>query len=227
MNQKLVFTDMELDLFQPDSPTTFGNDGEIMVVSDNLVNGNGNEYLTRKVLAYLPGREYPVVTPQGQYKYCAKLPLGKIRINKYLDHNPMLIRGKVSSILARPNSGKTEALCQNAIDACLHDYNVLYITMETSMDAINSRIANMAPNPLRNLKIVQGKPRMSTQDVNAFIKTCQLEPDVVIIDYSTLLEPYAASSSQDTRRRAIYFELVDIAMKDDIAIVTAECVSPV
>ena len=85
----------------------------------------------------------------------------------------------------------------------------------------------MAPNPLRNLKIVQGKPRMSTQDVNAFIKNCQLEPDVVIIDYSTLLEPYAASSSQDNRRRAIYFELVDIAMKDDIAIVTAECVSPV
>ena len=24
MTQKLVFTDMELDLFQPDSPTTFG-----------------------------------------------------------------------------------------------------------------------------------------------------------------------------------------------------------
>lgn len=225
MTQKLVFTDMEIDLFQPDSPTTFGNDGEIMVVSDNLVNGNG--YLTCKVLAYLPEREYPVITPQGQYKYCAELPVGKLRINKYLDHNPMLIRGKVSSIFARPGSGKTEALCQNAIDACLHDYNVLYITMETSMDAICSRIANMATNPLRNLKIVEGKPRMSTQDVNAFIKTCQFDPDVVIIDYGTLLEPSAASSSQDTRRRAIYFELVDIALRSNIAIVTAEGVSPV
>lgn len=225
MTQKLVFTDMELDLFQPDSPTTFGNDGKIMVVSDSLENGNG--YLTSKVLAYLPGREYPVVTSQGQYKYCAEIPVGKLRINKYLDHNPMLLRGKVSSIVARPGSGKTEALCQNAIDACLHDYNVLYITMETSMDALCSRIANMAPNPLRNLKIVEGKPRMSTQDVNTLIKACQFEPDVVIIDYSTLLEPYAASSNQDSRRRMIYFELVDIALRNNIAIVTAEGVSPV
>lgn len=225
MPEKIVFTDMELELFQPKSPTTFDNGGQEMVVSDSLLTGNG--YLTCKVLAYLPGREYPVITPQGQYKYCAKLPLGKIRINKYLDHNPMLIRGKVSSIFARPGSGKTEALCQNAIDACLHDYNVLYITMETSMEAICSRITNMAPSALRNLKIAEAKPRMSTQDVNAFIKTCQFDPDVVIIDYSTLLEPYAASSNQDSRRRSIYFELVDIALKNNIAIVTAEGVSPV
>ena len=85
----------------------------------------------------------------------------------------------------------------------------------------------MAPNPLRNLKIVEGKPRMSTQDVNTLIKACQFEPDVVIIDYSTLLEPYAASSNQDSRRRMIYFELVDIALRNNIAIVTAEGVSPV
>lgn len=216
---------MELDLFQADSPTTFGNDGKVMVVSDSLLNGNG--YLTSKVLAYLPGREYPVVTPQGQYKYCAEIPVGKIRINKYLDHNPMFIRGKVSSIVTLPSSGKTEALCQNAIDACLNSYNVLYITIETSMDAICSRIANMAPNPLRNLKIVQGKPRMTTQDVNTLITTCQLEPDVVILDYISLVEPYATSSNPDHRRRTTYFELVDIARKKGISILTAEAVSPV
>ena len=225
MIQKLVFTDMELDLFQPDSPTTFGNEGELMVVSDNIVNGNG--YLTSKVLAYLPGREYPVITQDGQYKYCAEMPVGKIRINKYLDHNPMLIRGKVSSILTLPSSGKTEALCQNAIDACLNSYNVLYIAIELSMDAICSRIANMAPNPLRNLKIVQGKPRMTTQDVNTIITTCQFEPDVVILDYITLVEPCATSSNPDHRRRTTYFELVDIARKQGVSIVTAEAVSPV
>lgn len=225
MTEKLVYTDMELDLFQTDSPTTFGKEGQIMVVSDSLMNRNG--YLTSKVLAYLPGREYPVVTQAGQYKYCAEIPVGKIRINKYLDHNPMFIRGKVSSIFALPGSGKTEALCQNAIDACLNSYNVLYITMETSMDAICSRITNMAPNPLRNLKIAQGKPRMTTQDVNTLITTCQLEPDVVILDYISLVEPYATSSNADHRRRTTYFELVDIARKKGISILTAEAVSPV
>ena len=225
MTEKLVFTDMELDLFQTDSPTTFGKEGQIMVVSDSLLNGSG--YLTCKVLAYIPGREYPVVTPTGQYKYCAEIPVGKIRINKYLDHNPMFIRGKVSSIFALPGSGKTEALCQNAIDACLNSYNVLYITMETSMDAICSRIANMSPNPLHNLKIVQGKPRMTTKDVNTLITTCQLELDVVVIDYISLVEPYATSSNAEHRRRTTYFELVDIARKQGVAIVTAEAVSPV
>lgn len=227
MIQKLVFTDMELDLFQPDSPTTFGKEGELMVVSDNIVNENGDGYLTCKVLAYIPGREYPVITQDGQYRYCAEIPVGKIRINKYLDHNPMLIRGKVSSILTLPSSGKTEALCQNAIDACLNSYNVLYIAIELSMDAICSRITNMAPNPLRNLKIVQGKPRMTTQDVNTLITTCQFEPDVVILDYISLVEPYATSSNADHRRRTTYFELVDIARKQGVSIVTAEAVSPV
>lgn len=216
---------MELDLFQPDSPTTFGKEGELMVVSDNIVNRNG--YLTSNVLAYLPGREYPVVTQSGQYKYCAEIPVGKIRINKYLDHNPMFIRGKVSSIFALPGSGKTEALCQNAIDACLNSYNVLYIAIEPSMDAICSRIANMAPNPLRNLKIVQGKPRMTTHDVNTLITTCQFEPDVVIIDYISLVEPYVTSSNPECHRRITYLELVDIARKNDISILTAEAVSPV
>lgn len=226
MIQKLVFTDMELDLFQPDSPTTFETNGELMVVSDNIVNGNG--YLTSRVLAYLPGREYPVITKDGQYKYCAQIPVGKLRINKYLDHNHMFIRGKVSSIFALPGSGKTEALCQNAIDACFHSYNVLYITMETSVDAICSRIANMSPNPLHNLHIAQGKPRMTTKDIDTFIKTCQFEPDVVVIDYISLLAPYLATSSNpDYRRRITYFELVDIAMKNDIAIVTSEAAAPV
>ena len=216
---------MELDLFQSDSPTTVGKEGQIMVVSDNIVNGTG--YITSRVLAYIPGRVYPVITKNGQYKYCAEIPVGKIRINKYLDHNNMFIRGKVSSIFALPGSGKTEALCQNAVDACLNSYNVLYITMETSMDAICSRIANMAPNHLPNLKIVQGNPRMTTKDVNTIITTCQLEPDVVVIDYISLLEPYATSSNPDHRRRTTYFELVDIAMKNDISILTAEAVSPV
>lgn len=225
MNQKLVYTDMELELFQQETPTTFGIGGKEMVVSDSLENRNG--YITGKVLAYIPGREYPVITPQGQYKYCAELPVGKLHINKYLDHNSMLIRGKVSSIFAPPCSGKTEALCQNAVDACLNSYNVLYITLETSMESICSRIGNMAPNPLRNLKIAQGKPRMTTQDVNTLITACELEPDVVILDYISLVEPYATSSNPEHRRRTTYFELVDIARKTDISIVTAEAVSPV
>lgn len=216
---------MELDLFQKETPTTFGNEGKEMVVSDSLENGNG--YTIAKVLAYLPGREYPVVTAKGQYKYCAEIPVGKIRINKYLNHNSMCIRGKVSSIIAFTGSPKTEALCQNAIDACLNSYNVLYITLEASQEAIFTRIVNMSSSPLNNLEIVQGRPRMTTPDINALIKTCQLDPDVVIIDYSTLIDPHTTSSNPDCRRRTIYSELVDIAMKNNIAIVTAEGVSPV
>ena len=39
MPEKIVFTDMELELFQPKSPTTFDNGGQEMVVSDSLLTG--------------------------------------------------------------------------------------------------------------------------------------------------------------------------------------------
>lgn len=225
MTEKLVFTDMELDLFQPKLPITFSNGGKDMAVSDSLVNESG--YVTFPVLAYLPDREYPVITPQGQYKYCAEIPVGKIRVNKFLDHNSMLIRGKVSSIVTLAGTGKTEALCQNAVDACLNDYNVLYITLDASTEFIFNMVQTMALPPLRNLHITQGKRRITTMDVCGIVKCARFEPDVVVLDYFSLIEPYATSSDPDARRRTAYFELVDIARKNNIAIVTAECVSPV
>ena len=228
MVQKLTFTDMELDLFQPETPTTFGNEGKEMVVSDNLVNCNGNGYFTCKVLAYLPSREYPVVTPVGQYRYCAEIPVGKILNNKYLDHNSMLIRGKVSSIFALPGTGKTEALCKTAIDAGNQGYSVLYITLETSTASIYKRMANMAKG-LLPVVIIQGKVRMTTKDINTLITSAKIRPDVVIIDYISLVDPDAASGETDYRIdyriRRTYSELVDIARKNEISIVTAEAVS--
>lgn len=225
MTEKLVFTDVELDLFQPKFPTTFANGGQNMAVSDKLVNDRG--YITCPVLAYLPDREFPVITPQGQYKYCAEVPLGKITANKFLDHNSMLIRGKVSSIITLAGTGKTEALCQNAVDACLNDYDVLYISLESSPEAISNRIYTMAIAPLRNLQITQGKLHMNTMDVLGIVKCARFKPDVVIIDHFSLVEPFAAASDPDARRRTAYFELVDIARKHDVAILTAEAVSPV
>jgi hypothetical protein len=225
MTEKLVFSDLELDLFQPKLPITFSNGGKDMAVSDSLVNESG--YVACPVLAYLPDREYPVITPQGQYKYCAEIPIGEIRVNKFLDHNSMLIRGKVSTIVALAGTGKTESLCQNAVDACHNDYNVLYISLELSMDAIFNRIQRTTLNPLRNLQIVKGIHRMNTRDVCGIVKCARFQPDVVVLDYFNLVEPFATSTDPDARRRIAYFELVDIARKNDIAIVTAEAVSPV
>lgn len=226
MTEKLVFSDLELDLFQPNLPITFSNGGKDMAVSDSLVNESG--YVACPVLAYLPDREYPVITPQGQYKYCAELPLDKTRVNKFLDHNSMLVRGKVSTIVALAGTGKTEALCQNAVDACLNDYNVLYISLDLTMESIFNRIQAMTLNPLRNLQIVQAKYlRMNTRDICGIVKGARFQPDVVVLDYFNIVEPCAMSSDPDARRRTAYFELVDIARKNDIAIVTAEAVSPV
>lgn len=225
MTEKLVFSDLELDLFQPKLPITFSNGGKDMAVSDTLV--NKSECVICPVLAYLPDREYPVITPQGQYKYCAEIPLDKTRANRFLDHNSMLVRGKVSTIVALAGTGKTEALCQNAVDACLNDYNVLFISLESSIEAIFNRTQTMTLSPLRNLQIVKGIHRMNTRDVCGIIKCAKFQPDVVVLDYFNLVEPYATSSDPDARRRTAYFELVDIARKNDIAIVTAEAVSPV
>lgn len=226
MTEKLVFSDLELDLFQPKLPITFSNGGKDMAVSDTLVNESG--CVICPVLAYLPDREYPVITPQGQYKYCAEIPLDKTRANRFLDHNSMLVRGKVSTIVALAGTGKTEALCQNAVDACLNDYNVLYISLELPTESVFNRIQTMTLNPLRNLQIVQAKHiRMNTRDICGIVKCARFQPDVVVLDNFNLVEPFDTSSDPDARRRTAYFELVDIARKNDISILTAEAVSPV
>ena len=227
MNQKLHYQDMELNLFQPSNPTIFGKEGHLMVVSDSLENGNG--YLTAKVLAYIPGREYPVVTKDGQYKFCAEVPVGKISVNEYIHDNPFLMKGKVTTICARPNHGKTEALCRSAIAATNDGISVLYITMEFAEDSILNRINNMSDKPCRNLSIVTGRPRMKTSDVQRTLDeiSCIVKPEVVIIDYVSLLYPVAHTKSQQDSRRAVYFELLDIAAKNDIAIITGESFSAV
>ena len=180
MCKKISYDGMEIDPFTSEEPVTFGPHGKIMVVA----NEDSRTFLAT-VLAYLPGRKFPVITEHSEYSYCADIPAEHIEVNRYFKGNPMLVRGKVSSFLSLPNGAKTEALCRNCIIACREGYSVLYLTLELSEFVIYKRLAKLMyhtdivdGNTIGfinqhlggKLTIKTGKLHMSTNDVQG----CQL-----------------------------------------------------
>lgn len=239
MCKKICYDGMAIDPFTSEEPVTFGTHGKIMVVA----NEDSRTFLTT-VLAYLPGRRFPVITEGGEYKYCADIPAEPTidEVNSYFKGNPMLVRGKVSSLLSLPNGGKTEALCRNCISAIQEGYSVLFLSLELSVAAIYKRLAKLMYHTDHldintcgvidqhlggKLTVNTGKLHMTIEDVQCLIENSTVKPDLVIVDYYCLLVPPYISSNASDRRRATYEALIDIARKSNIAILTAEAVSPI
>lgn len=138
MSNTIEYEGVTLEKFTSEEPLMFGTDGQKMVVCSK-----DTKPTIDTVLAYLPSREgNPVVTKDGVYEFCAKLPECPIEINKYLP-GTLLCRGKLSMVVAGPNIGKTELLCKAAIQACKAGNRVLYLTFETNTTAIYRRCAMM------------------------------------------------------------------------------------
>lgn len=234
MCKKICYDGMEIHPFTSEEPVTFGSNGKPMVVA----NEDSRTFLAT-VLAYLPGRSFPVITERSEYKYCAEIPDEPIQVNGYFKGNPMLVRGKVSTLMSFPNGGKTEALCMNCISACQEGYTVLYLALEMSEVATYKRLARLmyhTDNVDYNtfgfinqhlggkLTVTTGKVHMTTEDAQRLIENSTVKPDLVIVDYYSLLVPQDISSNASDRRRATYAALIDIARKYDVAILTAESV---
>lgn len=134
MRNYIEYEGRQLPLFKSDVPVTFGNKGKEMVIAHDT-----SLPTVETVLAYIPGRDYPVITQYAEFEYCAELPECP-EVNTYLP-GTLLCRGKLSMVVSRPNSGKTELLCKSAIQACKAGNKVLYLSFENTADAIYRRCA--------------------------------------------------------------------------------------
>lgn len=123
-----------MPIFTSDVPVTFGNKGKEMVIAHDT-----SLPTVETVLAYIPGRDYPVITQYAEYEHCAELPECP-EVNAYLP-GTLLCRGKLSMVVSRPNSGKTELLCKSAIQACKSGNKVLYLSFELTADSVYRRCA--------------------------------------------------------------------------------------
>ncbi len=123
-----------MPIFKSDVPVTFGTKGKEMVIAHDT-----SLPTVEPVLAYIPGRECPVITQYSDFEYCAELPECP-EVNTYLP-GTLLCRGKLSMVVSRPNSGKTELLCKSAIQACKAGNKVLYLSFELTADSVFRRCA--------------------------------------------------------------------------------------
>jgi hypothetical protein len=134
MRTYIEYEGRQLPIFKSDVPVTFGNKGKEMVIAHDT-----SLPTVETVLAYIPGRDYPVITQYAEYEHCAELPECP-EVNTYLP-GTLLCRGKLSMVLSRPNSGKTELLCKSAIQACKAGNKVLYFSFELTAVSVYNRCA--------------------------------------------------------------------------------------
>ncbi|MBR2305639.1 MAG: hypothetical protein IKA48_00255 [Fibrobacter sp.] len=134
MRTYIEYEGRQLPIFRSDVPVTFGNKGKEMVIAHDT-----SLPTVEPVLAYIPGRDYPVITQYAEFEHCAELPECP-EVNTYLP-GTLLCRGKLSMVVSRPNSGKTELLCKSAIQACKAGNKVLFLSFELTADSVYRRCA--------------------------------------------------------------------------------------
>lgn len=122
-------------------PVVFPEDGELMAVSNCE-----DTFAVTNVIAYLPSREFPVITTATDYKYCAKIPEGSVIQNEYLD-SLSLQRGQIHIITDTSFHNILESLCKITLDAAKTEKTVFFISAKTDIDKLYLRLKNMANFP--------------------------------------------------------------------------------
>lgn len=220
MTKTLSYKNKALPVFNSQESVLFPQEGELMAVS-NCEDANA----LAKVIAYLPSREFPVITTAADYKYCAKLPEGSILQNEYID-SISLQKGQINIITDTSFPNILESLCKITLDAAKSDSKVFFISSKTNVDDLYIRLKNMADFPLDKnpiyLRNGWTNMCMTAEIINA-IKTLEESKehphiDVLVIDsLDPIISPYMI-------RKESLIGLQNIAREKNMAVITSEII---
>lgn len=156
-------------------------------------------------------------------------------------------RKELSVLMGPAKSGKSMALISFGINAAAAGYKTLYVTLEVASSIIATRMdANIAERAMSelaiNLEEVEEKVILFTSKSAPFIMhespTGTLRPsdlsrllehhksqglvfDLVIVDYADLMAPERVTDSITENSKSVYVNLRAIAMRENIALLTA------
>ena len=219
MIESIKYKDQDLPLFKPQESVVFPEDGELMAVS------NGEDaFALANVIAYLPSRDYPVVTKATQYKYCAKLPLGSVVQNEYLD-SLSIQRGQVQVITDTSFKDILESLCKITLDAAKAEKTVFFISSKTKAEDLYERLKNMADFPMDKNPIYlkhgwkDMRPNEIRQAVIAIEKSKKHpKVDLLVIDsLEATISPYRS-------RKDSLLGLKELAREKNMPVITSEII---
>ncbi len=216
MIESIKYKGQTLPLFKPQEPTIFPQEGELMAVS------NGEDtFALANVIAYLPSRDYPVVTKATHYKYCAKLPLGSVVQNEYLD-SLSLQRGQVQVITDTSFTDILESLCKITLDAAKAEKTVFFISALNTVEDLYERLKNMADFPMDKnpIYLKNGWKEMRPKEIQQAVRTLEKSKkhpkvDLLVIDsLEATISPYRA-------RKDSLLGLKELAREKNMAVITS------
>jgi hypothetical protein len=220
MIKTLSYKNKALPVFNPKEPVVFPEKGEQMAVGDSE-----DAFDIANVLAYIPNRDYPVITKESNYKYCAKLPEGSILQNEYLD-SLSLQRGQIHIITDTSFQNILESLCKIALDAAKSDSKVFFISSKTKVETLYERLKNMADFPLdkKPIYLRNGWTNMCmTAEIRNAIKLVEEAKEHPHIDV-LVIDALEATISPYMIKKESLLGLQNIAREKNIAVITSETI---
>ena len=216
MIESIKYKTQTLPLFKPQEPAIFPKDGELMAVSNCE-----DTFALAKVIAYLPSREFPVITNATHYKYCAKLPLGSVIQNEYMD-SLSLQKGQVHVITDTSFTDILESLCKITLDAAKAEKTVFFISALNTVDDLYERLKNIADFPLDKnpIYLKHGWKEMRPKEIQQAVRTLEKSKkhpkvDLLVIDsLDATISPYRA-------RKDSLLGLKELAKEKNIAVITS------
>lgn len=220
MIKTLSYKNKALPVFTPQEPVVFPEKGEQMAVGDSE-----DAFDIANVLAYIPNRDYPVITKESNYKYCAELPEGSILQNEYMD-SLSLQRGQIHIITDTSFPDILESLCKITLDAADSGRKVFFISSKTNVNELYKRLKNMADFPLDKNPIYlrNGWTNMCmTAEIRNAIKLVEESKEHPHIDV-LVIDSLEATVSPYMIRKESLIGLQNIAREKNIAVITSETI---
>lgn len=220
MTKTINYKNKALPVFTSKESVLFPNEGELMAVANC-----DDTFALANVIAYLPSREFPVITKAADYKYCAKLPEGSILQNEYID-SLSLQRGQIHIITDTAFPNIMESLCKITLDAAKSDNKVFFISSKTNVDDLYLRLKNMADFPLDKnpIYLKNGWKNMTiTSEIRNAIKTLEDSKEHPHIDVLVIDSLEATISPYKIRKESL-IGLRNIAREKNIAVITSEII---
>ena len=205
-NATIVYQGHQVVPFVHDQPITFGPEGKKMVVAFKEGGGTnmcfiGDTYTpnpeeapqVQTVLAYIPGRKYPVITQDASYGICGEVPDDFVPENKYLPGSNLLCRGTVDVLTGTTSYNTLEILCNTTTHMAIAGNNVLFIAIDHTERAVYDichRIYCSTDFRLRerDTKLtVKYATRITEDGIAELIYAARYTPDLVVLDYASCL----------------------------------------
>jgi len=175
------------------------------------------------------------------------VPTGFADLDKYLEDGGMHAQ-ELAFILAPSSAGKSLMLGNLARNALLNRFKVLYITLEMSIEQIETRLDSMfvetrkkelkhkgenLTSKMKAVKLLGGNihiqhfpsKSITTNDIIAYIDmlrvTYNFEPDILFVDYADLMNPVDPQKDERLRQAKAFEDLFSLAGTLQIPVWTA------